>query len=97
MAKLGSDLPVARSDRSCGAARTAKSVAASATDLAVEKAQEGGHAPNGLEPQSVDAMPHRGLAHRADGSPTSAAQRHFIDPDSHIMKGDGNLLQGYNC
>ena len=42
-------------------------------------------------------MPYRGLAHRADGSPTAAAQRNFTDPDSHIMKSDGNLLQGYNC
>lgn len=42
-------------------------------------------------------MPHRGLAHRADGSPTASAQRNFTDPDSHIMKSDGKLLQGYNC
>ena len=66
-------------------------------DLAIEKAQEAGLEPQGLEPQAVDAMPHRGLAHRADGSPTAAAQRNFTDPGSHIMKSDGNLLQGYNC
>ena len=42
-------------------------------------------------------MPHRGLAHRADGSPKASTQRNFTDPDSHIMKSDGNLLQGYNC
>jgi transposase len=68
-----------------------------ARDLAIEKAHEAGLEPQGLEPQAADAMPNRGLAHRADGSPTAAAQRNFTDPDSHIMKSDGNLLQGYNC
>jgi transposase len=68
-----------------------------ARDLAIEKAHEAGLEPQGLEPQAADAMPHRGLAHRADGSPTAAAQRNFTDPGSHIMKSDGNLLQGYNC
>jgi len=61
--------------------------------------------PEGLEPQAADAMPHRGLAHRADGSPKASTQRNhrsaegfaYTDPDSHIMKSDGNLLQGYNC
>jgi hypothetical protein len=42
-------------------------------------------------------MPQRGLAHRADGSPKASTQRNFTDPDSHIMKSDGNMLQGYNC
>ena len=58
---------------------------------------EAGLEPEGLEPQAADAMPQRGLAHRADGSPKASAQRNFTDPDSHIMKSDGNLLQGYNC
>jgi len=71
--------------------------AEAARDLAIEKAGEAGLEPEGLEPQAADAMPHRGLAHRANGSPTAAAQRNFTDPDSHIMKSDGNLLQGYNC
>jgi IS5 family transposase len=50
-------------------------------------------------------MPYRGLAHRADGSPTTKTQRNhrcaegcaYTDPDSHIVKSDGNVLQGYNC
>jgi len=71
--------------------------AEAARDLAIEKAREAGHEPEGLEPQAADAMPHRGLAHRADGSPKASAQRNFTDSDSHIMKSDGNLLQGYNC
>jgi transposase len=75
----------------------AQEIAEAAKDLAIEKAKEAGLEPQGLEPQAADAMPHRGLAHRADGSPTAAAQRNFTDPGSHIMKSDGNLLQGYNC
>ncbi|MCT0224012.1 hypothetical protein [Synechococcus sp. CS-1328] len=75
----------------------AQEKAEAAKDLAIEKAKEAGLEPQGLEPQAADAMPHRGLAHRVDGSPTAAAQRNFTDPGSHIMKSDGNLLQGYNC
>jgi transposase len=75
----------------------AQEKAQAAKDLAIQKADEGGLEPHGLEPQASDSMPYRGLAHRADGSPTAAAQRNFTDPDSHIMKSDGNLLQGYNC
>jgi hypothetical protein len=71
--------------------------AEAARDLAIEKAGEAGLEPDGLEPQAADAMPHRGLAHRADGSPKASAQRNFTDPDSHLMKSDRNMLQGYNC
>jgi transposase len=79
-----------KADRSQEKAETAK-------NLAIEKAREAGLEPEGLEPQEADAMPHRGLAHRADGSAKASAQRNFTDSDSHIMKSDGNLLQGYNC
>ena len=78
-------------------AAKAKEKAEAARELAIEKANEAGLEPQGLEPQPADAMPYRGLAHRADGSPTPAAQRNFTDPDSHIVKSDGNVLQGYNC
>ena len=78
-------------------ANRSRQKAEAARDLAIEKAGEAGHEPEGLEPQAADAMPQRGLAHRADGSPKAGAQRNFTDPDSHIMKSDGNLLQGYNC
>ena len=78
-------------------AAKAKEKAEAARELAIEKAKEAGVELQGLEPQAADAMPYRGLAHRADGSPTPAAQRNFTDPDSHIVKSDGNLLQGYNC
>ncbi|MFM7286327.1 MAG: transposase, partial [Cyanobium sp.] len=78
-------------------AAKAKEKAEAARELAIEKANEADLEPQGLEPQPADAMPYRGLAHRADGSPTPAAQRNFTDPDSHIVKSDGNVLQGYNC
>ena len=80
-----------------GKAARAKEKAEAARELAIEKAKEAGLEPQGLEPQPVDAMPYRGLAHRADGSPTAKTQRNFTDPDSHIVKSDGNVLQGYNC
>jgi len=79
-----------KADRSRKKAETAR-------DLAIEKAQEAGLDPDGLDPQPADAMPQRGLAHRADGSPKASTQRNFTDPDSHIMKSNGNMLQGYNC
>ena len=78
-------------------AAKAKEKAEAARELAIEKANAAGLEPQGLEPQPADAMPYRGLAHRADGCPTPAAQRNFTDPDSHIVKSDGNVLQGYNC
>jgi transposase len=80
-----------------GKAARVRERAEAARELAIEKAKEAGHEPHGLEPQPADAMPYRGLAHRADGCPTPAAQRNFTDPDSHIVKSDGNVLQGYNC
>ncbi len=78
-------------------AARAKEKAKAARELAIEKANEAGLEPQGLESQPADAMPYRGLAHRADGSPTARTQRNFTDPDSHIVKSDGNVLQGYNC
>jgi hypothetical protein len=56
-------------------AAKAQEKAEAARDLAIEKAKEAGLEPEGLDPQAADAMPHRGLVHRADGSPTAKAQR----------------------
>jgi len=42
-------------------------------------------------------MPRRGLARKADGTPTAKTQRSFTDPDSHLMQSGGTYLQGYNC
>ncbi|QPN58442.1 IS1182 family transposase [Synechococcus sp. CBW1002] len=71
--------------------------AAAAKDLAIAKANEAGLGPPDLEPLAADQMPHRGLAHKACGTPTKGSQRNFTDPASHIMKSDGNWIQGYNC
>ena len=75
----------------------AQEKAEAARDLAVEKAEEAGKEAPDLDPLPADAMPHRGLAHKADGSPTAKAQRNFSDPDSHIMQSDGDWIQGFNC
>ena len=70
--------------------------AEAARDLAIEAAGQAGLEPPDLEPLAADAMPRRGLARKADGSPTAQAQRNVSDPDSHIMKSDGGWIQGYN-
>ena len=41
-------------------------------------------------------MPRRGLARKADGTPTQKTQRNFTDADSHLMQSGGSYLQGYN-
>jgi hypothetical protein len=53
--------------------------------------------PPDLEPLAADAMPRRGLARKADGTPTNKTQRNFTDPDSHLMQSGGTYQQGYNC
>jgi hypothetical protein len=53
--------------------------------------------PPDLEPLASDAMPRRGLARKADGTPTSKSQRNFTNPESHLMQSNGSYLQGYNC
>jgi transposase len=75
----------------------ARQKAEAARDLAIEKAEQAGMEPPDLDPLPADAMPRRGLAHKADGSPTAKAQRNFSDPNSHIMQSDGSWIQGYNC
>ena len=42
-------------------------------------------------------MPRRGLARRADASPTGKSPRNFTDPYSHLMKSDGHYIHSYNC
>jgi IS5 family transposase len=71
--------------------------AQAARELAMEKAELAGLEPPDLEPLGSYQMPRRGLAHKADGTPTAKTQRNFTDPDSHIMKGNGEMIQGYNC
>jgi hypothetical protein len=78
-------------------AERAHEKAEAATALALEKAELAGLEAPDLDPLESDQMPRRGLAHQADGTPTPKTQRNFTDPDSHIMKGNGEMIQGYNC
>ena len=78
-------------------AEAAAAKAKAATEKAIEAAEHAGVEPPDLEPLAADAMPRRGLARKADGTPTTKAQRNFTDPDSHLMQSGGTCLQGYNC
>jgi hypothetical protein len=71
--------------------------ASAAREKAIEAAEHAGLEPPDLEPLAPEAMPRRGLARKADGSPTNKTQRNFTDPDSHLMQSGGTYLQGYNC
>ena len=59
--------------------------------------------PLDLKPLAAEVMPRRGLARKADGTPTQKTQRNhrfaegfaYTDPDSHLMKSDGHYIQGY--
>jgi transposase len=78
-------------------AATAAAKAKEAREKAIEAAESAGVEPPDLEPLAVDAMPRRGLARKADGTPTNKTQRNFTDPQSHLMQTGGSYLQGYNC
>jgi hypothetical protein len=78
-------------------AEAAAAKAKAARKKAIEAAATAGLEPPDLEPLAAEAMPRRGLARKADGTPTSRTQRNFTDPDSHLMKSDGHYIQGYNC
>lgn len=75
----------------------AEAKARTARENAIEAAQDAGLEPPDLEPLAAEAMPRRGLARKADGTPTRKTQRNFTDPDSHLMQSGGSYLQGYNC
>ena len=78
-------------------AEAAAAKAKAAREKAIEAAKEAGLGPPDLEPLTAEAMPRRGLARKADGTPTSKTQLNFTDADSHLMKSDGHYIQGYNC
>ncbi|CAK6697902.1 IS1182 family transposase [Synechococcus sp. CCY9201] len=77
-------------------AEAAAAKARAAIENAIEVAEIAGMDVD-LEPLDPDAMPRRGLARKADGTPTARTQRNFTDPDSHLMQSGGTYLQGYNC
>jgi hypothetical protein len=78
-------------------AEVAAAKAKAARDKAIAAAEDAGLDPPDLEPLAEGAMPRRGLARKADGTPISKSQRNFTDPDSHLMQSGGSYLQGYNC
>ena len=86
-------------------AEAAAAKAKAAREAAIEAAAIAGVAPPDLKPLAADAMPRRGLARKADGTPTKRTQRNhrcaegfaYTDPQSHLMQSDGSYLQGYNC
>jgi transposase len=75
-------------------AETAAARAQAARDKAIEAAENAGVEPPDLELLAVEVMPRRGLARKADGTPTRKTQRNFTDPDSHLMQSGGSYLQG---
>ncbi|MCX5969888.1 MAG: hypothetical protein NTV57_20130 [Cyanobacteria bacterium] len=77
--------------------RRQRAKAKAARETANKAAESAGVEPPDLEPLAADAMPRRGLARKADGTPTTKTQRNFTDPDSHLMQSGGSYLQGYNC
>jgi membrane protein involved in colicin uptake len=65
-------------------AEAAEVTARAAKEKANEAAEDAGLEPPDLEPLACDAMPRRGLARKADGTPTKKTQRNFTDADSHL-------------
>jgi transposase len=92
-----SDAPAAEQADLIKKAEAAAAKAKAAQEKAIKAAEDAGVEPPDLEPLAPEAMPRRGLARMADGTPTSKTQRNFTDPDSHLMKSDGHYIQGYNC
>jgi hypothetical protein len=87
-----------RSKRAARRARASRQRAEDAQRLAIETAQAAGlESPvlrSGGDPL---AMPSRQLPTDAAGKPKPQAQRNFTDPSSHILKGSGGWVQGYNA
>jgi hypothetical protein len=78
-------------------AEAAAAKAKAAQEKASKAAEHAGVEPPDLEPLAPEAMPRRGLARMADGTPTTKTQRNFTDPESQLMKSAGHYIQGYNC
>jgi hypothetical protein len=92
-----SDAPAAEQADWNKKAEAAAAKAKAAQEKAIKAAEDAGMEPPDLEALAAESMPRRGLARKADGTPTTKAQRNFTDPDSHLMKSDGHYIQGYNC
>jgi transposase len=87
-----------RSKRAARRARGARKRADDAQTLAIETAQAAGmESPDLSSGGDPLAMPSRQLPTDKAGHPRPSAQRNFTDPGSHILKGPGGWLQGYNA
>ena len=73
-------------------------VAKRSTTLAAKRdaAAEALEAEREEAPDDDDDLPRHRPKHKPDGTPKPKAQRNFTDPDSRIMKRNGQYLQGYN-
>ena len=91
------DAPAAEQAELNKKAEVAAAKAKAARDKAVAAAEDAWIELPDLEPLAAEAMPRRGLARKADGTPTNKSQRNFTDPESHLMQSGGSFLQGYNC
>jgi len=91
-----SDAPAAEQAELNKRAEAAAVKAKAAREKAIEAAKVAGVEPPDLEPLAAEAMPRRGLARKANGTPTQKSQRNFTDADSHLIKSDGHYIQGYN-
>ncbi len=65
--------------------------AKAASDKAITAAEDGGIELPDLEPLAAEAMPRRGLARKADGTPTNKTQSNFTHPDSHSCSPVGHI------
>uniref|UniRef100_UPI003F6A504F IS1182 family transposase n=1 Tax=Vulcanococcus sp. TaxID=2856995 RepID=UPI003F6A504F len=86
--------------RAARRARGARKRADDAQKLAIEKADAAGLDLSAVATAAATdplAMPTRTLPSDAAGNPKPSAQRNFTDPDSHILKGSGGWIQGYNA
>ena len=92
-----SDAPAAEQAELNKRAEAAAAKARAARERAEEAAKEAGVDLPDLDALAAEAMPRRGLARQANGTPTQKTQRNFTDTDSHLMKSDGHYIQGYNC
>ena len=91
------DVPAAEQTEMNKRTEAAAAQSKAAREKAIDAAKEAGLEPPELEPLETEAMPRRGLARKANGTPTHKTQWNVTDPDSHLMKSDGHYIQGYNC
>ncbi|MBM5822928.1 MAG: IS1182 family transposase [Cyanobacteria bacterium K_Offshore_surface_m2_011] len=86
------------SKRASRRSRGARKRADEAQKLAIETALAAGlESPLLCTGGNPLAMPSRQLPTDAAGHPKPSTQRNFTDPDSHILKGSGGWMQGYNA